>query len=192
MSDTVTVLEKIGHFLDVENDELYRQFKKDNISNQEVYEKIAKHIEIEKILKKASEDWDGGYAMAGLLGHGDAFVLRDPAGVRPAFWYEDDEICVVASEHAIQTAFNLQVEDVNELNPGHALIVKKDGSVREHLINEPTKVSKCSFERIYFSRSSDEDIYNERKELGRLIVEPVLETVDHDLDNTVFSFFKYR
>ena len=189
MSDTVTVLEKIGHFLDVENDELYRQFKKDNISNQEVYEKIAKHIEIEKILKKASEDWDGGYAMAGLLGHGDAFVLRDPAGVRPAFWYEDDEICVVASERpAIQTAFNLQVEDVNELNPGHALIVKKDGSVREHLINEPTKVSKCSFERIYFSRGSDKDIYNERKELGRLIVEPVLETVDHDLDNTVFSF----
>ena len=116
MSDTVTVLEKIKHFLDVENDELYRQFKKDNISNQEVYEKIAKHIEIEKILKKASEDWDGGYAMAGLLGHGDAFVLRDPAGVRPAFWYEDDEICVVASERpAIQTAFNLQVEDVNEL-----------------------------------------------------------------------------
>ena len=188
-SDTVTVLEKIGHFLDVENDELYHRFKKEYDSNLEVYGQISEHIEIQKILKKASEDWDGGYTMAGLLGHGDAFVLRDPAGVRPAFWYEDDEICVVASERpAIQTAFNLQVEDIKELNPGHALIVKKNGLVKEHLINEPTVVSKCSFERIYFSRGSDKDIYTERKELGRLIVEPVLDTIDHDLDNSVFSF----
>jgi amidophosphoribosyltransferase len=142
-SDTVTVLEKIGHFLDVENDELYHRFKKETDSNLEVYGQISEHIEIQKILKKASEDWDGGYTMAGLLGHGDAFVLRDPAGVRPAFWYEDDEVCVVASERpAIQTAFNLQVEDIKELNPGHALIVKKNGLVKEHLINEPTVVSK--------------------------------------------------
>jgi amidophosphoribosyltransferase len=188
-SDTVTVLEKIGHFLDVENDELYSRFKQEGNTNTEVYAQIAEHIELQKILKKASEDWDGGYTMAGLIGHGDAFVLRDPAGIRPAFWYEDDEVCVVASERpAIQTAFNLQVDDIQELNPGHALIVKKNGSVKEHLINQPTVVSKCSFERIYFSRGSDKDIYTERKELGRLIVEPVLDTIGHDLENTVFSF----
>ena len=127
--------------------------------------------------------------MAGLLGHGDAFVLRDPSGIRPAFWFEDDEVCVVASERpALQTAFNIQVEDVNELTPGHALIIKKDGSVKETLINEPKEPRKCSFERIYFSRGSDKDIYIERKALGKLIVPPVLETINHDLDNTVFSF----
>jgi amidophosphoribosyltransferase len=188
-SDTVTVLEKIGHFLDVENDELYNDFKSEGLSNDAVYAKIADEIGIEKILKKASEDWDGGYTMAGLLGHGDAFVLRDPSGIRPAFWFEDDEVCVVASERpALQTAFNIQVEDVNELTPGHALIIKKDGSVKETLINEPKEPRKCSFERIYFSRGSDKDIYIERKALGKLIVPPVLETINHDLDNTVFSF----
>jgi amidophosphoribosyltransferase len=188
-SDTVTVLEKIGHFLDVENDELYNHFKSEGLSNDAVYAKIADEIGIEKILKKASEDWDGGYTMAGLLGHGDAFVLRDPSGIRPAFWFEDDEVCVVASERpALQTAFNIQVEDVNELTPGHALIIKKDGSVKETLINEPKEPRKCSFERIYFSRGSDKDIYIERKALGKLIVPPVLETINHDLDNTVFSF----
>ena len=188
-SDTVTVLEKIGHFLDVENDELYNDFKSEGLSNDAVYAKIADEIGIEKILKKASEDWDGGYTMAGLLGHGDAFVLRDPSGIRPAFWFENDEVCVVASERpALQTAFNIQVEDVNELTPGHALIIKKDGSVRETLINEPKEPRKCSFERIYFSRGSDKDIYTERKALGKLIVPPVLETINHDLDNTVFSF----
>ena len=188
-SDTVTVLEKIGHFLDVENDELYSDFKSEGLSNDSVYAKIADEIGIEKILKKASEDWDGGYTMAGLLGHGDAFVLRDPSGIRPAFWFENDEVCVVASERpALQTAFNIQVEDVNELTPGHALIIKKDGSVKETLINEPNEPRKCSFERIYFSRGSDKDIYTERKALGKLIVPPVLETINHDLDNTVFSF----
>ncbi len=188
-SDTVTVLEKIGHFLDVENDELYNDFKTEGLSNDKVYAKIADEIGIEKILKKASEDWDGGYTMAGLLGHGDAFVLRDPSGIRPAFWFENDEVCVVASERpALQTAFNIQVEDVNELTPGHALIIKKDGSVKETLINEPKEPRKCSFERIYFSRGSDKDIYTERKALGKLIVPPVLETINHDLDNTVFSF----
>ena len=188
-SDTVTVLEKIGHFLDVENDELYKKFKAEGLSNKAVYAKISDEIGIEKILKKASEDWDGGYTMAGLLGHGDAFVLRDPSGIRPAFWFENDEVCVVASERpALQTAFNIQVEDVNELTPGHALIIKKDGSVKETLINEPNEPRKCSFERIYFSRGSDKDIYKERKALGKLIVPQVLETINQDLDNTVFSF----
>ena len=188
-SDTVTVLEKIGHFLDCENDELFKQYKILGYSNTDIYQKIAEQINLVKILKKASEDWDGGYAMAGLLGHGDAFVLRDPNGIRPAFWYEDEEICVVASERpVIQTAFNLKVDDIQELKPGHALIIKKNGNVSEELINEPLTPLKCSFERIYFSRGSDADIYKERKALGRLIVPQVLKTVDYDFDNSVFSF----
>ncbi len=188
-SDTVTVLEKIGHFLDVENDELLKQYKTLGYSITDIYQKIAEHINLVKILKKASEDWDGGYAMAGLIGHGDAFVLRDPNGIRPAFWYEDDEICVVASERpVIQTAFNLKVDDIQELKPGHALIIKKNGNVSEELINEPLTPLKCSFERIYFSRGSDSAIYKERKALGRLIVPQVLKTVDYDFDNSVFSF----
>ncbi|MFM7683943.1 MAG: amidophosphoribosyltransferase, partial [Bacteroidota bacterium] len=188
-SDTVTVLEKIGHFLDVENDELYRQYKSLGYSNPEIYTRIADQLNLSKILKKASEDWDGGYAMAGLLGHGDAFVLRDPSGIRPAFWFEDDEICVVASERpVIQTAFNLKVEQIKELQPGHALIIKKNGIVSEEMINVPKDPKKCSFERIYFSRGSDADIYKERKALGRLIVTQVLKTVNYDFDNSVFSF----
>jgi amidophosphoribosyltransferase len=188
-SDTVTVLEKIGHFLDVENDNLYRQYKSLGYSNSEIYKRIADQLSLPKILRKASEDWDGGYAMAGLLGHGDAFVLRDPNGIRPAFYYENDEICVVASERpAIQTAFNLKVEQIKELKVGHALIIKKSGSVSEELINEPKELKKCSFERIYFSRGSDADIYAERKALGRLIVPQVLKSVDYDFDNSVFSF----
>jgi amidophosphoribosyltransferase len=188
-SDTVTVLEKIGHFLDVENDELYRQYKTLGYNNPEIYARIADQLNLSKILKKASEDWDGGYAMAGLLGHGDAFVLRDPSGIRPAFWYEDDEICVVASERpVIQTAFNLKVEQIKELQPGHALIIKKNGIVSEEMINVPKDPKKCSFERIYFSRGSDADIYKERKALGRLIVPQVLKTVNYDFDNSVFSF----
>lgn len=188
-SDTVTVLEKIGHFLDVENEELYAQLKTKDKTNLEVYSDIAAKIDIEKILKRASEDWDGGYAMAGLFGHGDAFVLRDPSGIRPAYWYEDDEICVVASERpVIQTAFNLKSEQVKELTPGHALIIKKNGQVRETLINEPEEALKCSFERIYFSRGNDIEIYEERKQLGKHVVPQVLEAIDHDLDNSVFSF----
>ncbi len=189
MSDTVTVLEKIGHFLDVENQRMYDQLKPQGYSNKEVYAKIARDLDIVRILKNASEDWDGGYAMAGLFGHGDAFVLRDPSGIRPAFWYEDDEICVVASERpVIQTAFNLKVDEIQELKPGHALIIKKDGRVSEELINKSEKELKCSFERIYFSRGSDKDIYKERKRLGINIVPQVMEAIDHDLDNTVFSF----
>jgi amidophosphoribosyltransferase len=189
-SDTVTVLEKIGHFLDVENDELFQQLNTLGYSNTDIYERIAETINVEKILKRASEDWDGGYAMAGLFGHGDAFVLRDPSGIRPAFWYEDDEVCVVASERpVIQTAFNLKYEQVKELAPGHALIIKKNGETTETLINEPDERSlKCSFERIYFSRGNDKEIYEERKELGRQVVKQVLESIDFDLDNSVFSF----
>lgn len=188
-SDTVTVLEKIGHFLDGENDELYGQLKPQGYSNTEIYSKIAEKLDVEKILKRASEDWDGGYAMAGLFGHGDAFVLRDPSGIRPAFWYEDDEVCVVASERpVIQTAFNLKTEDIQELKPGHALIIKKNGSIKETLINEPKEELKCSFERIYFSRGSDQDIYTERKQLGKNIVPQIIDSIDNDLDNSVFSF----
>ena len=188
-SDTVTVLEKIGHFLDVENDELYDYYKSLGYSKDQIYARIATEMNLVKILKKASEVWDGGYAMAGLLGHGDAFVLRDPNGIRPAFWYEDEEICVVASERpVIQTAFNLTSDQIHELQPGHALIVRKSGEVKEEMINVPREIKKCSFERIYFSRGSDTDIYKERKALGRLIVDQVLETVKHDFDNSVFSF----
>ena len=188
-SDTVTVLEKIGHFLDEENEDLYGQLKPQGYANSEIYDRIAEKIDIEKILKRASSDWDGGYAMAGLFGHGDAFVLRDPSGIRPAYWYEDDEVAVVASERpVIQTAFNLKSEQVRELTPGHALIIRKNGTVKETLINEPTEALKCSFERIYFSRGNDIEIYNERIMLGKHVVPQVLDAIGHDLDNSVFSF----
>ncbi len=188
-SDTVTVLEKIGHFLDEENDELYSQYKQLGFSQQDIYAKIAQTLNIEKILKRSSSDWDGGYTMAGVFGHGDAFILRDPSGIRPAFWYENDEFCVVASERSvIQTAFRLKYEDILELGAGNALIIKKSGVVTEVSINEPKEFKACSFERIYFSRGNDYEIYEERKNLGNLIVEPVLKAVNYDFDNSVFSF----
>jgi len=188
-SDTVTVMEKIGHFLDVENDKLYEELKKAGYSNVDIYEHIAKNVNLVNILKKASEDWDGGYAMAGILGHGDTFVLRDPNGIRPAYWYEDDEVCVVCSERpVIQTAFNCDPAKIQELTPGAALIIKKDASIRVEQINEQQERKACSFERIYFSRGNDADIYEERKNLGRLICPQILDKVNHDLDNTVFSF----
>ncbi len=188
-SDTVTVLEKIGHFLDEENDEMLQSLTAQGFSIPEIYERIAKNLNIEKILKRASSDWDGGYAMAGLFGHGDAFVLRDPSGIRPAFWYEDEEVCVVASERSvIQTAFRLKYDQVQELTPGSALIIKKSGNVSEVKINEPRERKSCSFERIYFSRGNDIDIYKERINLGKLVVDQVLKAVDYDLDNSVFSF----
>ncbi len=188
-SDTVTVMEKIGHFLDVENDELYYKYKELGYDNREIYRRIAEKLDLVKILKKSSSDWDGGYAMAGLFGHGDAFVLRDHRGIRPAFWYEDDEICVVTSERpVIQTAFNVPIDAIQEVMPGHALIIRKNGTVSQELINEPLDPKKCSFERIYFSRGSDADIYKERKALGRLIVPQVLKTVNFDFENSVFSF----
>ena len=188
-SDTVTVLEKIGHFLDEENERLVRDYKAKGYNNKEITGKIVENIDIPTILKRASEDWDGGYAMAGLFGHGDAFVLRDPSGIRPAFWYEDDEICVVTSERpVIQTAFNLKKEEIKELTPGHALIIRKNGEVKETLINEPLDRAACSFERIYFSRGNDHDIYKERKMLGDLLVPQIIDAIDNELDQSVFSF----
>lgn len=188
-SDTVTVLEKIGHFLDVANDEMVQKYQTLGYNSHDIYTKIAENLDIQQILKQSSEVWDGGYAMAGLFGHGDAFVLRDPNGIRPAFYFEDEEVCVVASERpVIQTAFNLKYDEIKELTPGHALIIKKNGTVSEVEINAPQAPAKCSFERIYFSRGNDYDIYEERKNLGRFVVPNVLKTIDHDLDNSVFSF----
>lgn len=188
-ADTVTVLEKIGHFLDEENDRLYYDYKEKGYTKMESTPLIAKNLDIPKILTESAKKWDGGYAIAGMIGHGDAFVMRDPAGIRPAHWYMDDEVIVVASERpAIQTAFNVKWEDVKEIQPGHALILKKDGSVSEEQFREPLERKSCSFERIYFSRGSDKDIYQERKELGRLVVEPTLKEIDYDTKNTVFSF----
>jgi amidophosphoribosyltransferase len=188
-ADTVTVLEKIGHFIDEENDRLYYDYKEKGYSKYEATPLIGKNMDIPRILTESAKKWDGGYAIAGMIGHGDAFVMRDPAGIRPAHWYMDDEVIVVASERpAIQTAFNVQWEDVKEIQPGHALIMKKDGSVSEEKFREPLERKSCSFERIYFSRGSDKDIYQERKELGRLVVEPVLKEIEYDTKNTVFSF----
>ena len=189
MADTVTVMEKIGHFLDDEVTDLYLECKNNGLTKREASPIIAEKLAIAKILKRASKGWDGGYAMAGLLGHGDAFVFRDPAGIRPAYFYEDDEIVVVASERpVIQTVFNVPFEKVEELLPGNALIIKKNGSVSQQEIITPTVKKACSFERIYFSRGSDAEIYQERKELGKLILPAVLEAIENDTDNTVFSF----
>jgi len=188
-ADTVTVLEKIGHFLDDENQELFDKFKRDGHSNIEISALIAKHLDVAKILTRSAKTWDGGYTIAGVFGHGDAFVMRDPAGIRPAFYYQDEEVLVVASERpVIQTAFNIPLEAVREIKPGHALIAKKDGTIREEMFRQPVEQKSCSFERIYFSRGSDADIYRERKELGRLLIPQVLEAVDNDIKNTVFSF----
>ncbi len=188
-ADTITVMEKIGHFLDDAVAKLYKDIKKDGYSKLEASAVIAKRLKVNKILKKAAKNWDGGYAMAGLLGHGDAFVLRDPAGIRPAYYYQDDEIVVVASERpAIQTVFNISYEDVKEIDPGHAIIIKKDGEVSISEILEPTTRKACSFERIYFSRGSDQEIYQERKELGRLLFSHILKAIEGDIKNTVFSY----
>ncbi len=188
-SDTITVLEKVGHFLDEENQMLFRQYKNDGFKNKEISELIAKDLDIKKILQEASKDWDGGYAMAGVTGHGDAFVTRDPNGIRPAFYYKDEEIVVVASERpVIQTVMNVTAEAVNEIKPGEALIIKKDGRVSSEEIRVPQKRSSCSFERIYFSRGSDKDIYQERKQLGRLLVPQIMKAINNDSKNTVFSF----
>lgn len=188
-ADTVTVLEKIGHFLDDENQELFDKYKKDGLNNVEITQKIANNLDIANILRRSAKNWDGGYTISGIIGNGDAFILRDPAGIRPAFYYADDEIVVAASERpAIQTAFNVQIKQVKEILPGHALIVKKDGTVTQEMYREPTEKRACSFERIYFSRGSDADIYKERKKLGDLLLPQVLAAVKNDLKNTVFSF----
>ncbi len=187
--DTVTVMEKIGHFLDGEVSKLYKKLKKEGFSKVEASPEIVKRLNLSKILKKSSKYWDGGYAMAGMLGHGDAFVLRDPAGIRPAYYYKDDEVVVVASERpVIQTVFNVDIEEVHELDPGKAIIVKKDGETKIEKIIEPLERKACSFERIYFSRGSDADIYKERKQLGRLVMPQVLKEINYDTVNSVFSF----
>lgn len=188
-ADTVTVLEKIGHFLDDENQELFDTYKKEGLSNIEITHKISKHLNIANILRRSAKTWDGGYTISGIVGNGDAFIMRDPSGIRPAYYYADDEVVVAASERpAIQTAFNIPINEVKEIQPGHALIVKKDGSVSEEMFREPEEKRACSFERIYFSRGSDADIYKERKKLGDLLLPQILEAVHHDLKNTVFSF----
>lgn len=188
-ADTVTVMEKIGHFLDSEVRKLYKKLKKEGYTKVQASPIIAEQLDIAKILRKSSKNWDGGYAMAGLLGHGDSFVLRDPAGIRPAYFYKDDEVVVVASERpVIQTVFNVPFESVQELEPGHAIITKKNGEVSIIKILEPLERKACSFERIYFSRGSDAEIYKERKMLGRLLMPEVLKSIDHDTINTVFSF----
>ncbi len=188
-ADTVTVMEKIGHFLDEENENLFNKFKKKGHNNVEITGLIADNINVAEVLQNASRKFDGGYTIAGLLGHGDAFVLRDPSGIRPAFWYADEEVVVITSERpAIQTCFNVHFTDIKEISPGHALIIRKNGKVSEELINEPLEKKSCSFERIYFSRGSDKDIYQERKALGRFLSPAVLKAIDHDIENTVFSF----
>ena len=188
-TDTVTVMEKIGHFLDDEVLDLYYRFKQDGISKKDASNLIAQELNIQKILRRASKNWDGGYAMAGLIGHGDAFVLRDPAGIRPAFYYKDDEVVVVASERpVIQTVFNVDLEQVQEIDRGHALIIKKDGDVSVEQVLDQLPLKACSFERIYFSRGSDASIYQERKMLGKYIFPTVLDHIDHDIKNTVFSY----
>jgi amidophosphoribosyltransferase len=189
MADTVTVMEKIGHFLDDAVTDLYQDCKNEGLNKRQASPVIAERLDVAKILTRASKNLDGGYAMAGLLGHGDAFVFRDPAGIRPAYYYQDDEIVVVASERpVIQTVFNVPFEEVHEIDPGKALIIKKNGLVTMKEILPPTVKKACSFERIYFSRGSDAEIYQERKKLGKLILPAVLNAIDQDTDNTVFSY----
>jgi len=188
-ADTVTVMEKIGHFLDRDVENIFHKYKDLGHSNEEITGLIARDLDIQKILKDASKKWDGGYSMAGMFGHGDAFVLRDPNGIRPAHWYMDDEVVVVTSERPqIMTAFNIPAEKIQEIKPGHALIIRKNGDVLEKQVRTPKEKKSCSFERIYFSRGNDKDIYQERKNLGRQLTPSVLKTIDYDMSNSVFSF----
>jgi len=188
-ADTVTVMEKIGHFLDREVDHLFGNYKSKGHSNEQITDLIASNLNIQKILSDAGKKWDGGYTMAGMFGHGDAFVLRDPNGIRPAYWYADEEVVVVTSERPqIQTAFNVPIEKIHELTPGCALIIKKNGEYEEKQVRTPKEKKSCSFERIYFSRGNDKDIYEERKSLGNQLTTAVLNAVDYDMKNTVFSF----
>jgi amidophosphoribosyltransferase len=188
-ADTVTMLEKFGHFIDEENQRLFTKYKLDGHSNQEISRLIAKELNIENILKRSLRDADGGYVMAGLLGHGDAFVVRDPNGIRPCFYYCNDEIAVVTSERpAIQTGFNIPIKEIKELGRGNALIIKKDGTITETNIIPQAENKACSFERIYFSRGNDRDIYKERKQLGYLLADKIMKTVNYDFKNTVFSY----
>ena len=189
MSDTVTIMERIGHFLDDSVSKIYKKLKKEGVSKIDASPIIAERIDLHKIIKKASKDWDGGYVIGGLIGHGDAFVVRDQAGIRPAFFYKDDEVVVVASERpVIQTVFNTNFDEIKEINPGDCLIIKKSGKVLTKNVIKSNFKKSCSFERIYFSRGSDQEIYNERKKLGKLVFPQILESIDSDLENTVFSY----
>lgn len=189
LADTVTVMEKIGHFLDDEVAKIYQQCKEEGLSKIEASAVIGERLDVTRILRRASKNWDGGYAMAGMIGHGDAFVVRDPSGIRPAYYYQDDEVVVIASERpVIQTAFNIPFEKVQELEAGDAIIIKKNGEVKIENIREPFTKKACSFERIYFSRGSDAEIYQERKELGRLVFPEILKEINGDIENTVFSY----
>ncbi|RCS26515.1 amidophosphoribosyltransferase [Polaribacter sp. WD7] len=188
-TDTVTVMEKIGHFLEDEVSKLYQQAKKKGFNKKDASPFIEENLKLKKVLKRSSKSWDGGYAMAGLVGHGDAFVLRDPNGIRPTYFYENDEVVVVASERpVIQTVFNVPINEVQELERGHALIIKKSGKTSIKLVNEPREKLSCSFERIYFSRGSDAAIYEERKNLGKYVFPQILKSIDSDISNTVFSY----
>ena len=188
-SDTVTILEKIGSFLDKEVEKTFRQFKEQGLTNIEITQKVAENLNIANVLRESCKRWDGGYAIAGMIGHGDAFVVRDPSGIRPAYYYHDDEVAVVTSERpAIQTAFNIPFAEVKELKPGHAIIIKRNGTITEEECKAPEERKACSFERIYFSRGTDAEIYRERKMLGRLLTPQVLNSIGHDIDNSVFSF----
>ncbi|GAA4833384.1 amidophosphoribosyltransferase [Algivirga pacifica] len=187
--DTVTVMEKIGHFLDLEVQELFAKYKDAGLDNKEITSKIESTLNLENVLSRACKDFDGGYAMMGMTGYGAAFVARDVNGIRPAYYYADDEVVVVASEKpAIKTAFNTDYDKIQEVKPGHALIIDKDGSYREVPYLEPGEKLSCSFERIYFSRGSDPQIYQERKMLGKLLIPTILEKINYDLENTVFSY----
>jgi len=188
-TDTVIVMEGVGHFIDDEVETLYQRFKAEGKSKKDATDLIGQQLDIERILRRASKHWDGGYVMEGILGHGDAFVLRDPTGIRPAFYYKDDEVVVVASERpAIQTVFNVDADAVQELPAGCAIVIKKNGAVRISQVNAPTANKACSFERIYFSRGSDQDIYKERKALGRLLYPTVEKAIAGDLEKTVFAY----
>ncbi len=188
-ADTITVLEKIGHFLDDENQKLFDYYRSLGHGNVEITKLIAEQLDVANVLTRSAKNWDGGYTICGMIGHGDAFVMRDPAGIRPAFYYEDEEVVVVTSERpAIQTAFNIPIDEIKEVEPGHAFIIKKNGHTSMQMFKEPVEKKACSFERIYFSRGNDASIYRERKQLGRLLVDKILKSVDYDFENTVFSY----
>lgn len=188
-ADTVTIMERIGHFLDEENEELYWKFKNEGHGKKEITPLIAQHLDLKKVLTRSFKKFDGGYVIGGLLGHGDCFVVRDPSGIRPAYWYCDDEVAVICSERPIiQTAFNIDFDQIQEVKPGHAIIVKQDGRVMQEEILPPLEPRACSFERIYFSRGSDAEIYRERKKLGYYLKDDILKEINYDLENTVFSF----
>src|SRR5699024_893269 len=188
-ADAVTILKKIGNFLDNEVEHLYRKLKEDGVSKYKASDYIAEKVDLSKILNRSSKDWDGGYAIAGLLGHGDAFAMRDPSGIRPLYYYKDDEVVAVTSERPVlQTTFNIDFDQVEDVKPGHALITKRNGQTFVKKIIEPMAQKSCSFERIYFSRGNDAEIYRERKKLGEVLLPKVLEAIDYDTVNSVFSY----